>query len=133
MRTVRAKTASTMIATIRTMIKGTIRVAPLFVDERCGALNLDDLDLRARLEHLIRHVRARRPFLAADLDPAAMLVDALQHDRVRALQCSGARAQRRRHAQVRARDRAEEEQRPRCRAGEDEELQPDGDTDERDE
>src|SRR5579864_4676861 len=128
MRTVRAKTASTMIATIRTMIKGTIRVAPLFVDERCGALNLDDLDLGARLEHLIRHVRARRPFLAADLDPAAVLVDALQHDCARTLQRGGARTQRGRHAHVRARDRTEEEERPAGGAGEDEELQPDGDT-----
>ena len=51
-------------------MRGTIG-APLFVDERGRALDLHDLDLRARLEHLVGHVRARRPLLAADAHAAA--------------------------------------------------------------
>src|SRR6476646_9531098 len=101
MRTVRARTSSTITATMRMTTRPTIG-APLFVDERGRALDLHDFDLRARLERLVGHERARRPLLTADAHAAAVLVDALQHDRSGPLECGRARAEGSRHAPGRA-------------------------------
>ena len=51
----------------------------LFVDECGRAFDLRDLDACPRLEHLVVHVRACRPFLAADAHAPAVGVDALEH------------------------------------------------------
>src|SRR5471030_1096296 len=99
MRTVRASTASTMTATTPTTIQAIIQ-APLFIDERCCARNLCDLDLHARLEHLVGHVSAGRPVLAADADETSAGVDALQHHGVCADERRRAGANRMRHAEM---------------------------------
>src|SRR4051812_10302991 len=107
MRTVLASTTSTNTATTAATISGTIW-SPSFVDERRGALDLRDLDLRTRLEGLVRHVRARRPLLAADPNAATGPVDALQHGRARALERRSPSPQRGRETQVGPRDRPQE-------------------------
>src|SRR5439155_26353177 len=65
----------------------------LLVDESCCSLDLDDLVPRPGLEDLILDVGARRPFLAADAHAAALEVDALENDGLRALEGGGARTQ----------------------------------------
>src|SRR5689334_19033016 len=92
-RTVRQSVNSTNAATTSTTITATT-TSLLFVDERRRALDLRHLAPRPGLEHLIRHVRACRPLLAADPDTAAGGVDALQHDRGRADERGGARPDR---------------------------------------
>ncbi|HKB93078.1 MAG TPA: hypothetical protein VKC62_02425 [Gaiellaceae bacterium] len=96
----------------------------LLIHERCRALDLHDLDLRARLDHLVRHERARRPFLAPDAHPAAGLVDALENDGMCALERGRTRPHRGRHAQMRARDRPEKADRRSGAGDEDGELDP---------
>src|SRR4249920_1855455 len=71
--------------------------APLLVDERGSALDLDHLDPGARLEDVPLHVGAGRPFLAADADAAAVHVDALEDERLGSRERVGARPERRRH------------------------------------
>src|SRR5919204_2722689 len=69
MTTKRATTRMTMSATIS---------ASLAIDERGRALDLGDVDARARLEHVLVAVEcASAPDLAADLDTAAVRVYAL--------------------------------------------------------
>src|SRR5205085_4357159 len=122
MRTVRPSVNRTSTATISTTITATTST-PL-VDERRRALDLDDFDLGSGLEHLIGHVGARRPLLAADAHASAGLVDALQHRRLRAGQRSSAGTKRRRHVDVCARERPQEAERCERGACEDEQLQP---------
>src|SRR2546421_12710488 len=110
MRTVRASTISTKSATTsRTMI-GAIR-SLLFVDERCRALDLHDLDPRPRLDHLGLVEGAGAPDLAADLHAAPVSVGPVEDEAVRAHERGRARAERVRHAQVRPRDRPEDRER----------------------
>src|SRR5207247_6264987 len=109
-RTVRARTISTNSATTARTIRGTTGTL-LFDDEGRCALDLDDLHLRALLEHLPVEVRARSPLLAADADAAAHGVDAPQHERLAADERVGAGAGDRRQPDVGARERAQQGER----------------------
>src|SRR5438067_8315039 len=106
MRIVRAITNRTKAATAsNTMSVTTTNL--LLVDERRGALDLGDFDLRPGLEHLTVHVRPRRPLLAADPHAASVGVHTLQNRRLRADERGGAGANHRGHVEVGTRDRAE--------------------------
>src|SRR5581483_3082307 len=114
-RIVRARTKRTSTATTAMTINAT-NGSPSLVDQ-CGCtFDLDHLDARARLDHLVGHVRACRPFLAADTDASPVLVHPLEDDCLRSLQGGGAGADRRGHAQMSTRDRTQEADR-RDRAG----------------
>src|SRR3954452_1743108 len=81
-----------------------------FGHERRGAPDLDHLNPLARLEDPLVVERARAPVLTLELDGPAVLVGALEHDRVAADEPRGAGAQLRREAPVRARERAQAEE-----------------------
>src|SRR5437868_3719646 len=96
-RTVRASTNRTSTTTTAMTIQA-ITTTPSFVDERRCALDLGHLDQLAGLEHLLVGERPRRPHLAADLDPPAGRVDALQNGGLRADERGRTGAHRMRHA-----------------------------------
>src|SRR4051794_8263183 len=116
-----ASTMSTKSATTPSTISVTTRRL-LFVDERGCALDLHDLDTCAGLEHLVLHVRPRGPFLAADPDAAAVRVDALQHERLRAHERVRARTNCGRELQVPLRDRPHRRHRRERAHDEDDQL-----------
>src|SRR5271169_3897322 len=102
--TVRHNVSRTRKTTMAAAISGYMS-APSFVDERGRALDLHHFDLRAGLIHRVLRVRARRPFLAADLHAASPGIDPLEHDGLRPLERGGAGADGPRHRQVRLGDR----------------------------
>src|SRR3954454_15207319 len=110
-RTVRQSVNTTTNKMTNSTISAASTADPLFDDERRGALDLRDLDVRARLDHLIVEERARAPDLAADLDAAAERVDALEQGRAPADERGRAGADRHRHAQVPLGDRPQEQHR----------------------
>src|SRR5918994_895340 len=76
----RASVMSTTSATTPSTISVAICAPFLSVgDQRRGAVDLDDLHARARLERGVLVVGACRPDLSADLHAAAVRVDALDH------------------------------------------------------
>src|SRR3954468_16560779 len=99
MRTVRARASSTNATTASATMRATIR-APLLVYERRRALDFHHFYPRPGLDHLVGQERARRPLLAADANPPAMIVDALKHDCVGPFECRRTRADLGRHVQV---------------------------------
>src|SRR3954453_1149639 len=111
MRTVRMSTSSTTAATTIRPITPAPITTSLVADERRGALDLQDLDTRARLERLLLVVGVRGPHLAADLDRAVVGIDAVEHHRPGADECRRAGARVRGHAQVARRQRADDPER----------------------
>ena len=81
------------------------------MDERRGALDLGNLNLGARLDHVAFVERNSAPYLAADLDVAAVQVDLVDDDRARADERGGARPDRMRHLQMAAGDRPQDSER----------------------
>src|SRR6476659_7791111 len=79
--------------------------------ERRGALDLDDLHVRADREDLVLVVRAGAPHLALELDGPRLAGDLLEHRRRAPDQRGGARADLRRHRAVAAGDGAHDEER----------------------
>src|SRR3954465_12601281 len=97
-RMVRPTTSSTRNASISSTINPAVIKPPWLVyrakgdppaarpslrHERRGALDLHHVHARARLEDVVLVVRARRPYLAADLHLTAVAVDPLEHERLR--------------------------------------------------
>src|SRR5512133_3834782 len=126
MRIVRARVMNTRAVTMR----GTINVATpdlLLVDEGRCALDLDDVDPRSGLDHLIVDERARRPLLATDAHPASVDIHALQDEGLRADERGRTGAKGRRHPQVAPGQRAEKRDGCDRRDREDEELAHDAD------
>src|SRR5581483_6548387 len=118
-RTERNRTSSTTAATAsRTIRPADTRrsySSALLEDQRRCSLDLGDLDVRPRLDHLAVEERSRRPDLAADLHAPAVDVHALEDDGASADERRRASAGRRRQGEMTARDRpqnAEREQRP---------------------
>src|SRR6476659_9319927 len=118
-RIVFASTTSTNAAmTTSTMSAATERL--LFDDEGGRALDLDDLDPQALVEHLIVEVGPCGPLLAADPHAPAERVDAADDAGAAADERVRSRAGERGHSYVAASDRTDERER-RDRPGDEDE------------
>src|SRR3954452_6368325 len=125
MRTVRARASSTNATTASATMRGTIK-APLLVYERRRALDFHHFYPGSGLDHLVGHECARRPLLAADANPPAVIVYALKHDCVRPFECRRTRADRGRHVQVPPGERPQHRERRGRDRREHDQLQPHG-------
>src|SRR5688572_1294877 len=116
-RTNRTKSAITT-RTIRPAISNL-----LVGNERGSALDLEHLDARALVVHVVLVVRPRGPLLATDLAPAPVRVGALEQERARPDRRCRAGANGRRCMQVAPGDRPDERQRSQRPDDEHDELE----------